>query len=50
VQSMIAGYEALVDNLLDEQASEEQIRAQMQQIANMRNDVNAREMLGEMHG
>jgi len=26
-------YEALVDNLLDEQASEEQIRAQMQQIA-----------------
>ena len=50
VQSMIAGYEALVDNLLDEQASEEQIRAQMQQIAEMRNDVNAREMLGEMHG
>lgn len=50
IQTIIAGYEALVDNLLNEQASEEQISAQMQQIAEMRTDVNAREMLGEMQG
>jgi signal transduction histidine kinase len=50
VQSMIAGYEALVDNLLNEQATEEQISTQMQQVAEMRTDVNAQEMLGEMHG
>ena len=50
IQSMIAEYEALIDNLLNEQASEEQIAAQMQQIAELRSDVNAREMLGEMHG
>jgi len=50
IQTMIAGYEALVDNLLNEQANEEQISAQMQQIAEMRNDVNAQEMLGEMQG
>jgi two-component system NtrC family sensor kinase len=50
VQAMIAGYEALVDNLLNEQASEEQIAAQIQQIAELRTDVNAQEMLGEMHG
>ncbi len=50
IQTMIAGYEALVDNLLNEQASEEQISVQMQQIAEMRADVNAQEMLGEMQG
>ena len=50
IQSMIAGYEALVDNLLNEQADEEQITAQMQQIAEMRTDMNAQEMLGEMQG
>lgn len=50
IQIIISGYEALVDNLLSEQASEEQIAAQMQQVAELRNDVNAREMLGEMQG
>jgi signal transduction histidine kinase len=50
IRVMIAEYEALVDNLLDEQASEVLIAAQMQQIAGMRADVNAQEMLGEMHG
>jgi signal transduction histidine kinase len=50
VQTMLAGYEELVDNLLNEQATEEQISAQMLQIAALRNDLNAREMLGEMHG
>jgi signal transduction histidine kinase len=50
VQAMLAGYEALVDNLLDEQASDEQIAKQMRQIAELRADVNAQEMLGEMQG
>jgi signal transduction histidine kinase len=50
VQSMIAGYESLVDNLTDEKASEDQLAAQMRQVAQMRNDVNAQEMLGEMQG
>ncbi len=50
MQTMIAGYERLVDSLLDEQAGEEQIAEQMHMVAAMRNDVNAQEMLGEMHG
>jgi signal transduction histidine kinase len=50
VQSIIAGYEALVDNLLNDQASEDMIAEQMRQIAEMRADVNAQEMLGEMQG
>ena len=50
IQSMIASYEALADTLLDEQATEEGIAALMQQIAGFRSDMNAREMLGEMHG
>lgn len=50
VRQMIAGYEALVDNLLSEQADEEQISEQMAQIAGMRADLNAQEMLGEMQG
>ena len=50
IQTMISGYEALVDNLLDEQANDEQIALQMRQIAELRNDVNAQEMLSEMQG
>ncbi len=50
VRHMIAGYEALVDNLLNEQATEDQISGQMQRIAVMRADLNAQEMLGEMQG
>jgi signal transduction histidine kinase len=50
VQAMIAGYEALVDNLLNDQASEDMIAEQMRQIAELRADVNAQEMLGEMQG
>ena len=50
VQAMIACYQALVDNLLNEQATEEQVAAQMQQVAAMRADVNTHEMLGEMQG
>jgi len=50
IQSMIASYEALADALLDERATEEGIAALMQQIAGFRGDMNAREMLGEMHG
>ena len=50
VRSMLADYEALVDNLLNEHATEEQISAQMQQISEMRADLNAQEMLGEMQG
>jgi signal transduction histidine kinase len=50
IQSMIGGYEALVDSLMDEQANEAQIAGQLQQIAAMRSDMNAREMLGEMQG
>ena len=50
IQTMISGYEALVDNLLDEHAGEEQIAQQMRHVAEMRSDVNAREMLGEMQG
>jgi signal transduction histidine kinase len=48
MQGMLEDYEALVDILLDEKASEDRIAEQMQQIAGMRADVNAREMLGEM--
>lgn len=50
VREMIAGYEALVDNLLNEQATDEQISGQMAQIARMRGELNAHEMLGEMQG
>ncbi|HUW76990.1 MAG TPA: ATP-binding protein [Gallionella sp.] len=50
IQSMIASYEALVDTLLDEQATEADIAALMRQISAFRHDMNAREMLGEMHG
>lgn len=50
IQTMLREYEALVDSLMSEHADEEKITAQMQSVANMRNDVNAQEMLGEMHG
>lgn len=50
VQLMISGYENLVDSLLNEQATAEEISVHMRQIAEMRADVNAREMLGEMQG
>jgi len=50
VRTMLADYEALVDNLLNEHASEAQIAAQMEQISANRADLNAQEMLGEMQG
>lgn len=48
VRNMIGGYEMLVDNLLDEQASEVEIAAQMQHISQLRAELNAQEMLGDM--
>src|SRR5512135_331713 len=50
VQSMIAEYEALVDNLLDEHTTEEQLSAQMQHVSTLRSDTNTREMLEAMQG
>lgn len=50
IQAMLAEYESLVDKLLNDQSSEEQITTQMQVVAEMRGDVNTQEMLGEMHG
>lgn len=50
IQNMIAEYESLVDNLMDEHADEVQISTQMQSISLMRHETNAQEMLGEMHG
>jgi two-component system NtrC family sensor kinase len=50
VQAMMAEYEALVDSLLDEQATEEQVAAQMRKIAGLRADADGQAMLGEMQG
>ena len=50
IEGILAGYESLVDNLLNEQANEEQLALQLQKVAEMRNDINAQEMLGEMQG
>lgn len=50
VRTMIAGYEALVDNLLDEHANEVEIGAQMAHITNLRSQLNAQEMLMDMQG
>ncbi len=50
VQAMNGSYENLVDTLLDEGAGEEQVSAQMQQVATMRSMINASEMLGAMQG
>ena len=50
VELMIAGYEKLIDSLLDEQVSEEQVSAQMRQVAELRANSGTREMLGAMQG
>lgn len=50
VRAMNDGYETLVDSLLDERATEEQVSAQMQQVALLRSDTNTREMLEAMQG
>jgi two-component system NtrC family sensor kinase len=50
VQTMIGHYEKLMDSLLDEQADEEVIASQMQQLAEMRGEMDAGGMLGEMKG
>jgi signal transduction histidine kinase len=50
IKNMIAGYESLVDNLLDVNADEAVIAVQMEQIAEMRADLNAPEMMGDMQG
>ncbi|MDD2684584.1 MAG: ATP-binding protein [Gallionella sp.] len=50
LKTMITEYETLVDGLMNEQADDAEIAAQMQLVAEMRNDVNTHEMLGEMHG
>ena len=50
VELMIAAYEKLIDSLLDEQVSEEQISAQMCQVAELRANSSTREMLGAMQG
>lgn len=47
---MIGNYEALIDRLLDENANEEQIAAQMQIVSALRHDARMQEMLGEMSG
>jgi signal transduction histidine kinase len=47
---MIAGYEKLIDSLLDENVDEEQISAQMQQVAELRANSSPREMLEAMQG
>ncbi|MBU1214660.1 MAG: CBS domain-containing protein [Gammaproteobacteria bacterium] len=50
MQGMLNTYEVLVGQLLDGDADEEQITAQLQIAAAMRNDMDAQEMLGEMNG
>ena len=50
IQSMVAEYESLVDSLMNNQASEDQLAAQVQLVAEMRSDLNVQEVLGEMHG
>ena len=50
IKNMIAGYESLVDNLMDANADEAEIAVQMEQIAEMRADLNAPEMMGDMQG
>ncbi|HUX91082.1 MAG TPA: ATP-binding protein [Gallionellaceae bacterium] len=47
---MIAGYEKLIDNLLDENVDEEKISAQMQQVAALRANSSLVEMLQAMQG
>ena len=50
MQGVLGTYETLIDQLLDSDADEEQLAAQMQLAAAMRNDANVQEMLGEMNG
>lgn len=50
VQAMMANYGALVDSLLNEQASEEQISEHLRQVASMRASTDTLAMLGEMQG
>jgi len=50
VEAMIDVYEKLIDSLLDEYVSEEQIAAQMQQVAEFRANNSTREMIGSMQG
>lgn len=50
VRTMIVGYEALVDNLLNENANEAELATQMQHIATLRAELNAHDMLGDMQG
>lgn len=47
---MIAGYEKLIDSLLDENVNEEQISAQMQQVVELRANSSPQEMLEAMQG
>ncbi|GAB5605837.1 sensor histidine kinase [Sideroxyarcus sp. TK5] len=50
MQGVLGTYESLIDQLLDGNADEEQLAAQMQLAAAMRRDANMQEMLGEMNG
>jgi signal transduction histidine kinase len=50
VQTMIGHYEKLMDSLLDPEADEEEISGQMRQLAEMRGEMDAGGMLGEMKG
>ena len=50
VQGMLGTYETLVDRLLDSEADEEQITAQLQNAAAMRHNLDTQELLGEMSG
>lgn len=50
MRSVLGTYETLIDQLLDGEADEEQLAAQMQLAAAMRRDGNMQEMLSEMNG
>ena len=48
VELMITGYENLIDSLLDDQVSEEEISARMNRVAELRANSSTREMLDAM--
>jgi signal transduction histidine kinase len=50
VQLVLDQHDTLINYLLDDQATEEQIAAHIQLITEFRNDMNTREMFGEMKG
>ncbi len=50
MQGVLGTYETLIDQLLDGNTNEEQLAAQMQIAAAMRNDASMQEMRGEMNG